>query len=383
MVVEYNEFEVELDLDQDIAKRKELIDKAKALSESDDKSVYVELRKIQKEWKKISGFDSILDAQLNEEFDAVVENIYSKRKAEYASNEQHKISLIEKAKSLANPSNFATATKEIEELMNEWRSIGSSGKEVDDELWNKFNTARQTFFDNKKKNWEELQNKFESAKEAKVQLIEKAKTYLDNENLNEASAKLQELLNEWKAIGSAGREIEDKLWNEFDEVRQSFYKKRNDYFDALHERQDKNAVSKKDLVEQARAIADSKSFTKENTEAMKNLSSSWRNVGNSGKQEDGLWAEFREAMDAYFDGMREYNNQRQAEWRQRMKDARARKQELIMNQRRYIKRMQDEMPTMYSQREIDETVELIKEKEDFILQLEKDIADIEEKLNRR
>lgn len=383
MMNDYNEQVEERDLDEDIQLRKNLIQQAKELQETEDKNVYLEVSKLQKQWRRIPNYDSALDAQLNEEFEAVVDSIYAKRKNEYQSNEAVKKDLIQQAKNIVNPSNWSKATSEMEELMAKWKATGSAGKETDDTLWNEFNEARQHFFDNKHQYWEDLQSKFENARQVKNDLIEKAKELAESEEWQKTSTAFQEMMDQWKAVGSAGKEFEDKLWNEFNEVRQNFYNRRTAYYDELHEKQGNNATSKKDLVNQAQEIAARKEYSKENTEAMKNLSNTWKTIGNSGKEEDAIWKEFRGAMDSYFDGLREYNNQRQAQWRQRMQEIRARKQDMIMKQKHQIKRMQDEMAIMYSQREIDETTELIEEKKEFIEQLEKEIADIENRLNQQ
>ena len=63
-----------------------------------------------------------------------------------------------------------------------------------------------------------------------------------------------------------------------------------------------------------------------------------------------------------------------------MSDARDRKQELIANQKRQIRRMQDEMVGLLGQRAIDEMQEQIEEKEAFIAQLEAELEDIDKTL---
>ena len=379
---EYNELVEERDLDQDIKLRQELIERAKELQSSEDKNVYSELSKIQKEWRRVPSYDSILDAKLNEEFEEIVDSIYAKRKWEYQGNEKAKRDLITQVKGLVNPENWSKATAEVEELMNKWRETGSAGKDSDDSLWNEFNEARKEFFDNKHKYWESLQNKFENARKVKTDLIEKAKTYVDSQDWSNTSVVFKDMLDEWKSVGNAGKEFEEKLWKEFDEVRQQFYAKRNEYYDNLHEKQSGNANSKKELVEKAKEVVNLKEYTKENTQLMKDLSAKWRSIGSSGKEENDLWTEFRETMDSYFNGLTEFNNKRHAEWLTRMQETKARKQDMIMNQKRQIKRMQDEIATMYSQREIDDTNESIEEKKAFIEQLEKEIADIDSKLNK-
>lgn len=38
--------------------------------------------------------------------------------------------------------------------MDEWKASGNAGKKTDDELWERFNAARQKFYDRKRANWE-------------------------------------------------------------------------------------------------------------------------------------------------------------------------------------------------------------------------------------
>ena len=85
-------------------------------------------------------------------------------------------------------------------------------------------------------------------------------------------------------------------------------------------------------------------------------------------------------LTGYFNSLKEWNEERHQQWRQRMSDARGRKQELIANQKRQIRRMQDEMVGLLGQRAIDEMQEQIEEKEAFIAQLEAELEDIDKTL---
>ena len=188
-------------------------------------------------------------------------------------------------------------------------------------------------------------------------------------------------MDQWKAAGSAGREHEDRLWEEFNEHRQKFYSNRNAFYEKLHEEQDKKYEEKQILVEQAKEVAEKAEYTKENTNFMKNLSNEWKAIGSCGKnREDEIWKEFRSIMDEYFEGLRNWNEQRHAQWRQRMTDARNRKQQLLLDQQRYIKRMQDEIVGLIGERAIEEMEDRIEEKKEFIKQLEEEIADIDKTL---
>ena len=148
--------------------------------------------------------------------------------------------------------------------------------------------------------------------------------------------------------------------------------------------QDQKYEQKKELIAKAKVIVDRNEYTRENTKEMKDLNVEWKTIGSCGKdKEDQVWKEFREIMDAYFNGLKQWNEQKHQQWRQRMMDARSRKQELVQNQKRQIKRMQDEMVGLLGQRAIDEMEERIEEKKEFIQQLEEELADIEKRLNEQ
>ena len=87
-------------------------------------------------------------------------------------------------------------------------------------------------------------------------------------------------------------------------------------------------------------------------------------------------------MDDYFDGLRNWNNQKAEQWHQRMLDARKRKQDLIQKQKQMITRMEQDMVGLLGERAINEMAEAIEDKKVFIAELEEQLADIEEAINK-
>ena len=93
-------------------------------------------------------------------------------------------------------------------------------------------------------------------------------------------------MTQWKLAGSAGREFEDDLWQQFNGARQAFYTRRNEFYENLHAIQNENYQAKLDIIEKAKAIEETQNYSKENTEAMKNLSQDWKAVGSCGKDKE-------------------------------------------------------------------------------------------------
>ena len=383
MYNDHDEFEVN-DYDEDIRRREALIEEAKNIEISSDwNTVFREISDLKRKWKRIPYWDSAYEETLMEQFDRYMDAFYAKRREGYESNQAIKQELIERARSVSVSNNWNQATEEMNELMQQQKASGTAGKESDDALWEEFNAARQTFFDRKHEHWENMQTKFSNAKEVKEGLIAEAAALADSIEWNKIGEKFRVMMDQWKAAGSAGREHEDRLWNAFNESRQKFYDKRSAYYDQLHEQQDGKYEEKRKLVERAAEIAQRKEYTRENTDVMKNLSKEWKGIGSCGKErEDEIWKEFRAAMDSYFDGLRNWNEQRHAQWRQRMHEARARKQELILDQQRQIKHMQEEIVGLIGQRAIDDMEDRIEDKKEFIRELEEELADIDKSLGK-
>lgn len=373
------------DFDEDIRRREELIEEAKNIpADADWNEVMHQVNDLRRRWRRIQYWDSAYEETLAEEFDSYIDAFYAKRREFYQSAQKLKEELIEQARKVALSEEWNQATEEMNALMQQWKAAGSAGKETDDALWEQFNAARQQFFDRKHEHWEQLQGKFENARQVKENLIEQAAALEDSQEWQKTSEKFRKLMDEWKAVGSAGREHEDALWEKFNNSRQKFYERRNAHYDELHQVQGERYDAKKKLVAQAKEIADAKSYTRENTKVMKDLGVEWKKVGSCGKEhEDQIWKEFRSIMDEYFDGLKQWNEQRHSQWRQRMQDARARKLELIQNQKRQIQRMKEEMVGLLGQRAIDDMQDRIDEKEDFIEQLEAEVADIDKSLNEQ
>lgn len=374
-------FEVD-DFDADIKRRQELIEEAKKLDVSLDGNAQMrEISNLKRAWKKIHYWESEYEDKLAEEFDSIIDVFYAKRREGYKAIEAAKEELIKEAEELSVSKEWNKASEAMNALMAKWKAAGSAGKEVDDALWERFNAARQNFFDAKHAYWQELQSKFANAREVKEGLIASAKELADSKEWQKTNEAFKKLMSEWKSVGSAGREFEDQLWNEFNGYRQQFYQARNEYYEALHEAQAKVYAAKKELVETAREILDSGMFTKENTQKMKALGVDWKNAGSCGREkEDTIWKEFRTVMDEYFDGLKQWNQQRHEQWRQRMIEAKSRKMETIANQKRQIQRMQNDIVGLLGERAIAEMQESIEDKKEYIKRLEEELADIEKSL---
>jgi len=371
-----------IDQEEDINLRKQLIEEVKNIpSDADWNTISSLIQNLKRRWKRINYWESALEDSLEEEFEAAIDVFYGKRNEVIANSKALKEELIGRAKTVAQTNNFNQGTNEMNELLNQWKAAGSCGKETDDELWEQFNAARQTFFDRKHDYWQARQEKSQNAKTAKEELIKKAEELKTSTEWKKTADAYNELLNQWKAAGFAGKDQDDALWTRFNEARQVFYDARSAYYDEQRAENAKRALAKEELVKAAQAIADEKFYSRENSDKMKNLNAEWKKIGFAGKgKEDALWAQFRAAADSYFEGLKQYNQSRHDQWLMRMQETRNRKLDLIQKQKRQLKWMEQELTSLLSQSAVDEMKEDIEDKKDFIAELEEELAELDKKI---
>ena len=108
--------------------------------------------------------------------------------------------------------------------MDSWKKLGFAGPEVNDQVWEAFQAARQTFYDRQRAWYEELDKKHAEAKEKKKAIIEEAREVTaDTEDWNKTSEKLDQLFARWKEAGSAGHDTDEGLWKKFREIQDAFW----------------------------------------------------------------------------------------------------------------------------------------------------------------
>ena len=98
---------------------------------------------------------------------------------------------------------------------------------------------------------------------------------------------------------------------------------------------------------------------------------------------DALWDEFRTAKESFWDARRAHNDERHAQWLQKTQEALERKRGQIASLNDQIERLQsriDHATVMVSESRLNEWAGWIDEKKERIAELERQVADIEQKL---
>ena len=216
--------------------------------------------------------------------------------------------LIKKAKDLLEKDeNTKNLLKNIDNLFSEFKHLPRLSKEVDDALFAKFKGLKEEASKKVDAYYKNLKASFNERKSRKEELINKAKEVLALANIKEATANMDELMNEWKSVGFAGKEVDDTLWNEFNEVRKAFSEKRRAHFENMKNVFEERANAKAEIIKKVKYITSEAYFDDDEIKQIKELEKQFRNIGFAGKENDQpLWDDMQAAVKKYFEEMKFY-----------------------------------------------------------------------------
>ena len=210
-----------------------IIDQAEELKSSTNwKETGNKLRDLRKALGDIEGAGSQADRAFRKKFREIEDEFYAKRKEYFdtiderrAESKAKKEALIEEAKGLlVKVTNWKAVGDKMEDLFNQWRAAGSSGREFDDALWEEFKELRTKFFEGRRSFFEERNAQWNASKEKKRALIEEAKEITATADYGRDNTdRMKELDKEWKSAGFSGKADNDRLWDEFTEAKEAFW----------------------------------------------------------------------------------------------------------------------------------------------------------------
>lgn len=202
----------------------------KLLDSKDLRTATNEINKLSEDFKKAGRCRKEEDDELWSEFKSIKDEFFAKKReyfekldASNAEKRNKKEAIINDAREVCKLDNIREATEKMDALRKQWKEVGFSGK-GDDTLWNEFAKVLDEFREKKKEYHHEMLKVFEERVVKKEELIEKARKILANsEFTDEEVNSIKTLRNEYKAIGFAGKEKDDELYQRFNGIIQKYF----------------------------------------------------------------------------------------------------------------------------------------------------------------
>lgn len=195
--------------------------------------------------------------------------------------------------------------QKFQQLQQDFKAIGEVPPGEENEIWKKYQTVVEQFYDHLKMNKELRDLDFKKNLEAKQRLIEEAKQLIDGDDIVASFRSLQTLHKEWREIGPVAKEIRETIWEQFKEASTAINKKYQEFFEEKKASELENETAKTRLCEEAESIditaLGNAAAWKEAADRLIALQQEWKQLGfASRKANNVLYARFREACDKFF-----------------------------------------------------------------------------------
>lgn len=237
---------------------------------------------------------------------------YEERQARREESARIKANLIYQASAYSNSTDWKKGGEVMRDLMSEWKSAGYAGDD-DQSLWSEFQSARQTFFDNReaffeKRNAERARNL--SAKESVASRMNSLSYGIDGRQAKQIRAEVKRLMSEWKSIGPIAKDDNERLWSTMQTAMDSIHSTLQAYFDELNRQRESNKSSKEILIGEAQMLAFTDDWQSGKSKVA-DLRSRWKSIGSAGQDnEDGLYRQFNSAIDNFYTRMNRFYEER-------------------------------------------------------------------------
>ncbi len=200
-------------------------------------------------------------ASLSSRLDALepkLEQLRAQRKAEReqrtAEATTAKTRIVEQAEHIAGGQDWRNGADKLRALLDEWKALPRLSKSADDELWHRFSTARTAYTKKRKAHFGEQSARREQSQKIKEKLIVEAEALSNSTDWGATSSAYRELMQQWKAAGSAPRNVEDKLWKRFRAAQDVFFSAREAANAAQDSEFAQNAEVKREILVEAEAL---------------------------------------------------------------------------------------------------------------------------------
>jgi hypothetical protein len=207
-----------------LKKKEELCAQVEALQDSHDWRQTAEaIQEIQLLWKKLGPVPPESSDAIWKRFRTACDHFFGRRKesfrelrAEREENLARKEALCQRAEAMMMSTDWDRTVRELKALQAEWRDVGAVPRKQSDEVWMRFRTACDRFFDRYKRrdqveNEEKLRRREELVEELRA-LGEQAQS-----DPGSVAGRVEEIWTAWKKLGTPPdetRELLDRFENE-------------------------------------------------------------------------------------------------------------------------------------------------------------------------
>lgn len=252
-------------------------------------------------WKRFKDASTIINKRHQDHFEQI--------KAQEEQNLEKKTELCQKVENidlepLKTYAQWEEITKQILAYQAEWKTIGFTPRKVNNEIFERFRTACDRFFQAKTTYFKANREKLNANFAAKNALVEKAEALKDSTDWGTTTNKFIELQKQWKTIGAVPHKVSDAIWKRFNDACNYFFDKKTEANAGQRKEEEANLEIKKGI------IADLEKLASETTDNMlqtvRDLQTRWNETGHVPySKKEKIYRRYRELCDKIYDTLHE------------------------------------------------------------------------------
>lgn len=225
--------------EENLAKKTSLCEKVEAANQGEYKTakdwekITQEIIEIQKEWRTIGFAPQKMNVKIFERFRIANDKFFNKKaeffkglKDTYSANLEKKQQLVNKAKELADSTDWKKTGDKFIALQKEWKKVGTVPHKQGELLWKEFLDTCNKFFEARNKQNAGSRSEEHANLDKKRNIIAQLKELVIAEiSDNDFQKKLKNLAKQYSAIGHVPFKEKDKVYKEYHEAIDAAYKK--------------------------------------------------------------------------------------------------------------------------------------------------------------
>lgn len=307
-----------LDLKKNLEQKISLCETAESLllQESINQS-FKALQQLHEEWKEIGPVPEDKKDEIWERFKNASDQINQRRReyydklfAEQQNNYNAKVVLCEQAEELTANKNVDSVKENNEiadkltEMLKVWKTIGPAPVKLNDEVWERFKSTLDKFFQAKKEYFQQVKDIQMQNYNQKLNLAIQAEGLAERTDWKVATEEILKLQQEWKAIGTVPRKYSEQVWKRFRAACDKFFGAKAEYFANAKEIEADNLKKKEELIEKisGHVFTDDRNA---NLDVIKEYQRQWTEIGFVPKKDkDRVYNAYREAINKRFEELK-------------------------------------------------------------------------------
>ncbi len=273
----YHSFEEQkennLKLKQEILEKiKELISsvepKANKWNEATEKVI-----SFQSQWKKIGRTKENENEKTWAEFRNLCDSFFEKKKEfftglnqNYSNNRKIKSDLISQAEALQNSMDWQKTGLDLIKLQDTWKKHPGNGDKEESKLFFRFRKACNTFFDAKKKHFENIEASYDINLLSKEEMLKQFNEFKLSDDNNKNREQLKAFSTEWNTIGMVP--MKDKK-----RINDAFYTRLDTFYDEMNiDKKEKGIIQFKTKIDRLAASENAFDLLLKESDFLKKLS---------------------------------------------------------------------------------------------------------------